>query len=455
MNKVLLRPLFREAYLKKTEKKLPVKKFNVGGFSKVEKRNLLLTPITSALLQARTMPGESQLGSVFRSIGKGMETLPQTQLAIKQIELQEKARRDAKAEKLRDKKYASSKKVLDQDTGNIIFQNEESIQTTYSTKNPSELRFVPVPDAEKAGKPVKVFDTETQSVAYAPQGDILTAKNTEGELRYLPVGKEDSLVKAYPIVNGVQDSTAQFVTKAQILENPEGYVPVEGNLEMMVKMGDIQREKKQKSDSENAMLAARDVGEIITRIEKDIVKQGAFTGRAADTVLAISGMTGFIDSFVSRNKQKEGKLFNQQYQDTEDAILQLTNEDSPNFNAKITAYLNAPETQAAKTSIINLAYAIAKAREPGGRFSVPDIELALQSIGESSNKQTFLAGLRRIGLEITGRALTDYETIFNVTRDEIPKGYNKVIDQYDYFQGVQFTEEDKNSIDPNNLFGAN
>ena len=89
---------------KKTEKKLPVKKFNVGGFSKVEKRNLLLTPITSALLQARTMPGESQLGSVFRSIGKGMETLPQTQLAIKQIELQEKARRDAKAEKLRDKK---------------------------------------------------------------------------------------------------------------------------------------------------------------------------------------------------------------------------------------------------------------------------------------------------------------------------------------------------------------
>ena len=451
MNKVLLRPLFREAYLKKTEKKLPVKKFNVGGFSKVEKRNLLLTPITSALLQARRMPGESQLGSVFRSVGKGMEKLPQTQLAIKQIELEEKAREEART----DKKFASSKKVLDQDTGNVIFADEESIQTTYSTKKPNEFKYIPVPDAEKAGKPTKVFDTETQSVAYAPQGDILTAKNSEGELRYLPVGKEESLVRAYPIVDGVQDSTAQFVTKAKILENPEGFVPVEGNLEQMMKIGDMQREKKQKSDSENAMLAARDVGEIITRIEKDIVKQGAFTGNAADTVLAISGMTGFIDSFVSRNKQKEGKLFNRQYQATEDAIGQLTNEDSPNFNAKITAYLNAPETQAAKTSIINLAYAIAKAREPGGRFSVPDIQLALESIGESSNKQTFLAGLRRIGLEITGRALTDYETIFNVTRDEIPKGYNKVIDQYDYFQGVQFTEDDKNSINPANLFGAN
>ena len=82
MNKVLLRPLFKDAYLKK-EKKLEVKKFNVGGFSKVEKRNLLLTPITSALLQARKAPGESELGAVFRSIGKGLESLPSTQLAIR------------------------------------------------------------------------------------------------------------------------------------------------------------------------------------------------------------------------------------------------------------------------------------------------------------------------------------------------------------------------------------
>ena len=294
MNKVLLRPLFREAYLKKTEKKLPVKKFNVGGFSKVEKRNLLLTPITSALLQARRMPGESQLGSVFRSIGKGMEKLPQTQLAIKQIELEEQAREERKKEK----KFASSKKVLDQDTGKVIFADEETIQTTYSSKQPNQFRYVPVPDAEKAGKPTKVFDTETQSVAYAPQGDILTAKNSSGELRYLPVGKEDSLVKAYPIIDGVQSDTSQFVTKSQILENPEGFVPVEGNLEMMMKMKDIDRMKKQKTDAENAMLAARDVGEIITRIEKDVAKQGAFTGNAADTVLAITGMTGFIDSFV-------------------------------------------------------------------------------------------------------------------------------------------------------------
>ena len=73
------------------------------------------------------------------------------------------------------------------------------------------------------------------------------------------------------------------------------------------------------------MLSAREVGTIITQIVKDIVTQGAFTGNAADTVLAITGMTGFIDSFVSRKKQKEGKLFDRQYQDTENAIKKLTN----------------------------------------------------------------------------------------------------------------------------------
>ena len=76
MNKVLLRPLFRKIYLEKTKQKLPVKKFNVGGLSKVEKRNLLLTPITSALLQARKAPGESELGALARTLGQGMSQVP-------------------------------------------------------------------------------------------------------------------------------------------------------------------------------------------------------------------------------------------------------------------------------------------------------------------------------------------------------------------------------------------
>ena len=118
MNKVLLRPLFKDAYLKK-EKKLEVKKFNVGGFSKVERRNLLLTPITSALLQATKRPGEGELGALARAFGKGIETLPQTQLAIKNYDLQarEEQRKINEAKKT---KLASTKTVYDVDLGKNV-----------------------------------------------------------------------------------------------------------------------------------------------------------------------------------------------------------------------------------------------------------------------------------------------------------------------------------------------
>ena len=76
MNKVLMRPMFRKVYLEKQKKDLDVKKFKVGGLSSIEKRNLLLTPITSALLQARRLPGESTLGSLARTLGQGMAAVP-------------------------------------------------------------------------------------------------------------------------------------------------------------------------------------------------------------------------------------------------------------------------------------------------------------------------------------------------------------------------------------------
>ena len=85
MNKVLMRPLFKDAYLKK-EKKLEVKKFKVGGLSEVERRNLLLTPITSALLQARKAPGESELGALARTLGQGMAQVPTVASQISDLE---------------------------------------------------------------------------------------------------------------------------------------------------------------------------------------------------------------------------------------------------------------------------------------------------------------------------------------------------------------------------------
>jgi hypothetical protein len=270
---------------------------------------------------------------------------------------------------------------------------------------------------------------------------ILSAKKEDGSPRYVPVGKEEALVKAYQVVDGVQSDTAQFFTKKQILDNPESFVPVEGNIELMLKAGDIQRQKKQKSDADAAMIAARNVSQIIRKLEKDMVEKGAFTGSAGDTVLAITGLTGFIDSFVNRQREADPRLYAEERRQVDESIRKLTDPDSANYNVRITRYLNAPETQAAKTAIIDLAYAIAKVREPGGRFSVPDIELALKSIGESSNKANFAAGLKRLGEIITDNTLYEYQTVYDVTRAEIPKKYKEVVDAYSYFSGIPLEGE--------------
>ena len=435
MNKVLLRPLFRNAYLKSKEK-LEVKKFNVGGFSRVEKRNLLLTPITSALLQARKMPGESELGALARSFGKGLEALPQTQIQIKQIELEEKAREEAR----RAKAFASSKKVLDQDTGLVIFAPEEDIQTAMSETKPGQPRFIPAPD-ESTAQPKAVWDTLEEAEVYVDPNQILKVKKEDGSPRYIPVGKEEALVKAYKIIDGVQSDTQGFFTKKEILDNPKSFVPAEGNIELMLKSGDIQRQKKQKSDADAAMIAARNVTQIIRKLEEDMVEKGAFTGSAGDTVLAITGLTGFIDSFVNRQREADPKLYKEERRITEESIRKLTDPDSANYNVRITRYLNAPETQAAKTAIIDLAYAIAKVREPGGRFSVPDIELALKSIGESSNKANFLSGLKRLGGMITDNTIYEYQKAYNLTRDQIPNKHKEVVDAFKYFSGIPLEGE--------------
>ena len=63
---------------------------------------------------------------------------------------------------------------------------------------------------------------------------------------------------------------------------------------------------------------------------------------------------------------------------------------------------------AARANLIELGYAIAKSREEGGRFSVTDIELALRSIGDTSNKGVALAKLRETQRIIAERVRNTY-----------------------------------------------
>ena len=312
------------------------------------------------------------------------------------------------------------------------------------------MLYQPVPEAD-AVKPVKVYDAKEGITRFVNQSDILTTTyELDGKTkdRYVPVGDEETLVKAYVLQdNGEFSLNPKFVTKKQILESPNNFKPVEGNLEMMFKVDDMKRKNKNKSDAEVQMSSALAASKVIRRIEKDI-QGGAKTGAAGETVLAITGVSGFIDSFINAEKNKNPGQFSSEYNEVKQYVNRLEND--PTINARLTAFLKSPETQAAKSSIVNLAYLIAKAREPGGRFSVTDIELALRSLGESSNTANFLKGLKRTGEETLEFAIDNYKQHFDIgALDMFPRKYDELIKNFNYFRG--FEVEGDGSVDPNNL----
>ena len=90
-----------------------------------------------------------------------------------------------------------------------------------------------------------------------------------------------------------------------------------------------------------------------------------------------------------------------------------------------------------KTLIIELAYGIAKSREEGGRFSVSDIELAMASIGNTSDRKMAKIQLKAIqytrSSAITSQIKTDprFKKFFVGTRGNAKKekaAFDKVLD---------------------------
>jgi len=357
---------------------------------------------------------------------------------------------EQKSKELEGGGFKTSKKVLDNDTGNIVFATEKDIQTIMSKDDPTEMRYVPVPEADTF-KPTKVYDNKTKSTVFVNQSDILstTFTNDQGKesIRYVPVPPKDRTTRAYVLddATGEFSENPKFVKESMVLENPDKYRPVEGNIELMLKAEDIKKDKAIKLDADKKMLASNTVAKIIRRLEEDIASKGAFTGTAGDTVQFITGVSGFVDQFINKDKKEDIKAYNTGYGRVQDRIQQLLNDNT--INARLTRFLKAPESAAAKADIINLAYAIAKAREPGGRFSVTDIDLALESIGESSNKLSFLSALKRVGLFITTDAIDDYTMAYNIADEDIPVKYDALVNNNKYFRGLEVDSD----IDPNSL----
>ena len=94
MDPILSRKLFREKYVEEIKPKriseggIATLKLAQGGevISENEKLGYLLAPVAASLLQGTTRPGESQLSSLFKSVGEGVSQIPAIGLKIAELE---------------------------------------------------------------------------------------------------------------------------------------------------------------------------------------------------------------------------------------------------------------------------------------------------------------------------------------------------------------------------------
>ena len=380
-------------------------------FSEGEKRGIFAAQLAMALAR----PGDP-LANLGAGLGGGAMAL--ANLKGKEAELINK-----------QKKFETSKAAIDTTTGEEAFVTEAQIQTT--RKADGSPKFKPIPKSDqKKGKSITVYDTALKKPVTMLDTNLLAYLNENpNDQRYVQGLNTPVSVKLLTDVPGVgkkDDETT--VTQAETLINPSFYQKKQGEfLDAMTKYTKKPQLADELTNYNTAYLQLQKgahLDEMIQMIESDIKDRGAIAGGLGAVSQYISSgkaYAKFLGLKIDREKKINESNYNQNMNDLE---LVMRNPDA--YLSKYNIPKNSRQGQSLRTlassfksefakadaaldsSLINLAYAVAKAREEGGRFSVSDIELALRSIGGSSSTDVLLSRLARTGYNILSPAVKDF-----------------------------------------------
>ena len=168
------------------------------------------------------------------------------------------------------------------------------------------------------------------------------------------------------------------------------------------------REERARIDSENEIKKTLNKLKRVSSLGKrglEYLDAGAAAGTLGNTTQTFAGFAGFLKNLVHRKETSSEPVnaFGKGAIDEADynKVVNLLGSDRTyNPDAEIDgvkiAVLNSKFQKldsGLQSIIIELAYAKAKSREEGGRFSVSDIQAAMQSIGDSSNPAIMIAKL--------------------------------------------------------------
>jgi len=433
---------FEESLQQTTKpKKSSLKDQKESLFSEGERRGLFAANVALALAN----PGDP-----LANLGAGLAGGAIQLANLKQAEA------EMDAQKI---KFDKTKEVYDTATGKNTLATEAEIQTSL---NPDGTRrFEPKRDtAKKSFKMQKVYDNQLGKNTFVSQEDLYKSIKS-GEDRYGIASDGFVSVIFNEDTEYGDEGKRGFVPKFAIQNNPQAFRPLQKDTEQIIE-GIIAKESTKANrdrikNTTNQLFKAREANAIIKTIKKDLIERGAKGGTVGQLMQTVAGAQGFLSYF---NPFTQEKNFADNKKDLTNAIfdpekyfndpnVNITREERRRIlalskkirNNKGLAGLFDSKNQAAsaamRTSVVNLAYALAKSREEGGRFSVTDIELAMRTIGDSSNKTTFLSSLNRTGLELLRPAINNYldaQSIANPDVDpQLPKRLQFLMQDLQYY----------------------
>tara|TARA_R110001592_G_scaffold333812_1_gene617840 strand:- start:3420 stop:4919 length:1500 start_codon:yes stop_codon:yes gene_type:complete len=374
-----------------------------------DSRKAMLLAVAGRLLQADQRPGEGMFSGVGRGVGKAItEDFP----TINKIKLADRA---ARAKSL---------------TGSTAV-NKTSVYNI-ETKQDEEVSFADYRADQDSGNPKYIIGKDKS---------YKLGVNIEG------LGEIGDPIELNPRQQQIFEK--MYGDNFMKIFRPTSFIDIKGEIEKAKALGDYKSEK----DLENKLDLKynENSAKVITSLKINTELQDTIRGFALDDKYSdknmkanpqgaslglINDFTRNADAFVSVFKETGRRLGyggtnDLKFQDKQNLANDLVNlKDEDDIKEYLQTYekefgrakgvntvLDANALQRfakmdakAKTLMIELAYAIAKAREEGGRFSVSDIELAMMSIGNSSSRAQALEQLATLKFTQSTAALSPYQT---------------------------------------------
>ncbi len=389
-----------------------------------DSRQAMLLAVAGRLLQAEQRPGEGVFAGVGRGVGKAItEDFP----IIKKLDLEDRAARTKTGTVNKTKVFDT----IDREQKQISFEEYDADQKSESPRYMigEEQTYTIGIDGTAFGDkgrlitldPLQIRQLKDRlgdrfSLVFRPKGE----RDREAELKILMdeeqfksdlKAKTDATKKLDDLVS---KNTQVLDISDKIIQNLEG-------------QGDVALEGDQ--------AIAGFVGNVIYDIN-------SFIGGAKAT-FEVFGADPTESVNVEKDRAIEFMTSTNQADDIQDYLDKLAETESGKRRfgqdriGRSTLERFAALSAQNKTLIIELAYGIAKSREEGGRFSVSDIELAMASIGNTSDRKMAKIQLEAIqytrASAITSQIKVDprFKKFFVGTRGNAKKekaAFDKVLD---------------------------